>query len=384
MAALCLGLMLHGVAVAAPATPKVEPLYQFKHVSWPMERGAPSRIDAITQSRDGYLWIGSVDGLFRFDGVNFEPIPLETTDHGSTVVAEVLGARSGEVWAGLGRSGGVAVYRGGRLVDAHMPNPSREVTGLAEDGSGAIWVARGGRKRDTLARFDHGRWLEIGADWNLPQQEIWQILFARDGTMWVVLNDTVVRRRPGVNRFEPTGVTISRRSSLAEDADGRIWLSDEKGTRILQGGASNLAQAAAGRVYPHADRVGGTKVFFDRRGDLWGATWTDGVFQIAAPGAVAGAGPHAALTSTFKAVNGLTSDQTHALFEDREGNIWIGTELGLDMLRPAGVVVEPSIPANSPRGYLMAATPDGVIHIQDDQALYTIEPGKPARVVATA
>lgn len=368
-------------AAPSPATPQVEPLYQFKHVSWPMERGAPSRIDAITQSKDGYLWIGSVDGLFRFDGVSFELIPPDSAEHGSTVVAEVLGARSGEVWAGLGRSGGVAVYRGGRLVDARMPNPSREVTGLAEDAGGAIWVARGGRRRDTLARYDHGKWLEIGADWNLPQQEIWQILFARDGTMWLVLNDTVVRRRPGVNRFEPTGVVISRRASLAEDADGRIWLSDRDGTRILQGGASTLSTAAASRTYPHADRVGGTKVFFDRRGDLWGATWTDGVFQIAEPGA-AGSGPHAPLTSTFKAVNGLTSDQTHALFEDREGNIWIGTELGLDMLRPAGVVVEPSIPANSPRGYLMASTPDGVIHIQDDRTLYDIAPGQPARPVA--
>ena len=130
-------------------------------------------------------------------------------------------------------------------------------------------------------------------------------------------------------------------------------------------------------AYPQADAVGGTRILFDRKGDLWGDTWTDGVFEI---------DPHsvsARKTTTsqqgavhaFKAQNGLTSDQTHALFEDREGDIWIGAELGLDMLRPAAVVVDGTIPPNSPHGYRMAAADDGTVYIADSDRLYRIDPG---------
>jgi signal transduction histidine kinase/ligand-binding sensor domain-containing protein len=386
-AAVGLAACLATSAGAAPvqearATQPLEPLNHYKHVSWSIENGAPSRVNAIGQSRDGYLWIGSVDGLFRFDGVAFEPLQLDAAKPGRLVVSEVLGARSGEVWVGLGRSRGVAVYRGGRLVDARMPHPSREVTGLAEDGEGGIWVARGGRKRDTLARYWRGHWQEIDASWNLPDQEIWQIRFTRDGTMWVVLTDTVMRRAPGAKRFEATGAKVARRASIAEDALGRIWLSDSTGTHLLKGDAP--AASSLQRAYPQKDEVGGTRILFDHKGDLWGATWTDGLFQIAAPEIAprpaTAANPH---VMAYKAVNGLTSDQTHAVFEDREGNIWFGTELGLDMLRPAAVIVDTAIPANSPRGYRMATTQDGVVHIADAHTLYDIAPGASPKAVLT-
>ncbi|PXA83295.1 hypothetical protein DMC18_24810, partial [Caulobacter sp. D5] len=63
-----------GLAVSAQAAPGLEPLAEYKRVSWSLEGGAPSRVNSIGQSKDGYLWIGSVDGLFRFDGVAFEQI----------------------------------------------------------------------------------------------------------------------------------------------------------------------------------------------------------------------------------------------------------------------------------------------------------------------
>ncbi len=369
------------LALAAPAaalTATIEPLAEFKHVSWPMEASAPSRINTIGQGQDGYLWIGGVDGLFRFDGVIFEPVHLENGPPGHLVVSEVLGARSGEVWVGLARSQGVAVYRHGRLVNAAMPHPSREVTGLAEDREGGVWVARGGRKRQTLARYWKGHWQEIGADWSLPEQEIWQILFTPDGAMWVVLSNTVMRLPPGGKRFEPTGARTSRRAGIAVDRAGRIWLADATGTRLL----SARPEASIAPVYAHRDEIGGTRILIDRRGDLWGATWTDGLFQIPAiASADKGNAGRPVQVRSYKAVNGLTSDQSRSVFQDREDNIWFGTELGLDMLRPASVVVEPGIASNSARGYRMAATADGAVHIADSHTLYTIEPGKPPRPV---
>jgi len=370
-----------GLAVSAQAAPGLEPLAEYKRVSWSLEGGAPSRVNSIGQSKDGYLWIGSVDGLFRFDGVAFEQIQRGGPKPGRLNVSQVLGARSGALWVGLGRSGGVAVYRDGQLIDARMPNPSREVTSLAEDREGGIWVARGGRKRNTLARWHDGRWQEFGAEAGVPEQEVWQIFFSRDGVQWLVLGDTVLRRAPGQARFSATGVKVARRASLAQDALGRLWVSDTKGVRLLAGEAP--AASSLTRAYPRQDEVGGSKILFDHKGDLWGATWTDGVVHIPAPGVAARSADAAGLRiQAYKAVHGLTSDQTHAVFEDREGNVWFGTELGLDMMRPASVVVEQAIPPNSARGYRMTATRDGAVWIADAHTVYAIAPGKAPRPVA--
>lgn len=365
LVALVLGTVAHAAARS--------PLADFKHVSWSIEAGAPSRINAITQSTDGFLWIGSVEGLFRFDGVTFEPVPLQGATGGKVVVSALKATRAGEVWVGLARGQGVAVVRGGRLTDARMPNPSREVNDLAEDPQGGIWVARGGRRHDTLARYLAGRWEEIGPSQGLPDEPIWQMLFSRDGAMWVVLSDTVFTRRPGETRFTATGEKVMPRASIGEDGRGRIWISDSTGTRFLRGGEAAVSMAA----YPRPGKVGGVRMLFDSHGDLWGTTWNSGVFHIAAPGE---AGRRSAISS-YAGAEGLTSDQTHALFEDREGDIWVGTELGLDMFRPASVRVEPSVPANSPSSYRMAAAEGGTVYVADAEQIYAIAPGGGARAV---
>lgn len=369
----------------------IVPLRGFKHDSWSVEQGAPSRINSIAQSPDGYLWIGSVEGLFRFDGVKFTRIVFPAATE-RVVVSQVMASRAGVVWVGLARGRGIATVRDGRLVDFAMPNPSREVNDIREGRDGAIWVARGGRSANTLARYFHGRWQEFGAQAGLPDEPVWSLLISKDGTLWVVCDRHIVFRRPGSARFEPTGVTVSPRASLAEDPQGRIWLADTSSTRrIVWTGGKSRPQAGA-PSFPQPDRVGGTRMLFDRGGGLWETTWNSGVLRIAAPagggdasrtgrtgrpghpGKVAYAETPGAMAA-FNAAGGLTSDQTHALFQDREGNVWIGSELGLDALRPARVVVESGIPANSPTSYRMASAKDGTVYVADATTLYAIRPG---------
>jgi signal transduction histidine kinase len=349
-----------------------------KHVSWPMEKGAPSRISALGQSRDGYLWIGSVEGLFRFDGVAFERIAAQQQRGGPFVVSALLGARNGDMWAGLARSGGVFVYRRGRLVDAGMPRSSREVTGLAETRDGAIWVARGGRFVNTLARYRQGRWEEIGADWGVPEQRIWQLLVSRDGTLWVVLNGLVMRLRPGAHRFEAVSDPVMWRASIAEDPAGRIWLSDGEGVRPI---GTHVARHTSQREGGRPQDALSTKILFDRKGRLWGTTMSRGLFRIDRPraGADGGHGPDEGWG--FAGANGATSDQARSIFLDREGDLWIGTELGLDMLRPASLTVEPKIPSDSPESYHIAAAEDGTVYVSDVDTLYRIAPGASPEVV---
>lgn len=386
-----------------PTTPA--PLVEFKHDAWTIEQGAPSRINAITQTRDGYLWIGSVEGLFRFDGVSFEPIRLEGDQGQRLVVSSLLATRSGELWVGLGRGRGVARWRDGRLVDARMPNPSREVNDLQEDPQGGIWVARGGRSTGMLARFHDERWEELGPDTGLPAQPVWQLHFGRDGRLRVVLSgalavadftslagpsapaapaspaapaDPANPANPKALRFQLVETGLSPRASLTEDTHGQLWLSDAHGLRALQRSAS------PDTVFRYPNPVGGSRLIFDRQGDLWTTTFNSGVLRIQAPGQPrTSSRKDARRVASLQASAGLTSDQTRALFQDREGSVWVGTELGLDLLRPASVVADPDLPANSPTSYRLAVTRDGVVYVADAGGLYAIAPGERPRRVLT-
>ncbi len=362
------------LAVQAAAATLPVALQEFKHDAWSIERGAPSRINSITQTLDGFLWIGSVEGLFRFDGVSFEPQRLWPEDAQRLVVSSLWAARSGALWVGLARGRGVAVLRDGQLVDAHMPHPSREVNDITEDAEGGIWVARGGRSDRLLARYHRGTWQEFGPESGLPAQPVWKLHVARDGTLWVVLSHTLAYRRPGETRFSTRELAITPRASLSEDGQGRLWLSDNRGTRLLE------APAGPDTFFPHPNPIGGTRLLFDRRGELWTTTWNSGVLRISAPGRAPPPDLDAARrVAALDSRAGLSSDQTRALFQDREGNIWVGTELGLDQLRPASVVAEADLPPNSPSSYRLAAARDGTVYVADAWALYLIAPGQRPR-----
>lgn len=362
---------------AAPAMTTPVALVEFKHQAWSIEQGAPSRINSIAQTRDGFLWIGSVEGLFRFDGMTFEAVRMPGAQAPRLVVSSLRVARSGELWVGLARGRGVARVDNGALLDMQMPNPSREVNDIQEDAQGGVWVVRGGRSDRTLARFHDGRWQEVGPEQGLPAQPAWALLFARDGTMWVVLSRTLAFRRPGDARFTDAGISVTPRASLSEDPAGQIWVSDADGTRPLR------EPRASERFIAHPGRIGGSRMLFDTRGDLWTTTWNSGVLRISAPaepGATARAEPRR--VGVFNAAAGLTSDQSRALFQDREGNVWVGTELGLDQLRPARLVAEPALPANSPTSYRLAVAGDGTVYVADADALYAIPAGQAPRRVA--
>lgn len=364
--------LLCGVGASASAP---DPLDGLRITHWSLEEGAPSRINSIAQSVDGMLWIGGVDGLHRFDGVTFERI--DTAQH--LVVSQIMASRGGDVWIGLGRSRGLLVWRGGVLRPSGMPGVSREVNDIVEGPDGAIWVARGGRSVRSLARLAHGHWEEFDRTSGLPEQPVWNILFARDGTLWVVLDHAIYRRRPGATQFEPTGLEVPARASLAKDASGGIWLSDRTGTR-------RVAQSGAGPIHvdhrlDHPDPAGGTRTLFDRHGDLWEATWSNGIARIVAPLGPPGSSGVLSIGTDM----GLLSSQTRAVFEDREGNIWIGTEMGLNMLRRVPVTIAPVIPRNAPSTYRLAVDKLGVVYVGEASGVFRIAPGaQPERVLATA
>ncbi|WP_213979324.1 sensor histidine kinase [Sphingomonas sp. dw_22] len=350
---------------------------RFTHGSWTSKDGVPSMVQSLAQTRDGYLWLGTGDGLYRFDGVTFEHIaPAPDHPRGAIPVSAVLVTRKGELWAGYSGSGGVEVYRGGRMVRAGMPDPPGEITQLAEDLDGAIWAV-GGRGRRALKRYRAGTWQGIDSSWGVPDKEfVASVLAARDGTLWLATNTQLLFLRHGAKRFEATGLGVAEGASMAEDPHGHVWLSDPSGTRMLPDYPRGARVAANPAVFPPSGTIRRTTILFDREGSLWGSTFTSGIFRIPAPEA-------AGQPTGFGTANGLSSNQAVAVFQDREGNIWVGTEMGLDQFRISNVSRVDPPAASSAFGYLIAADDTGTVYLASGPTLYRADPGGEPRPVLT-
>lgn len=357
-------------------------LNHFKHSRWTQEDGAPIAIADLAQTPDGFLWMTSADGLFRFDGVTFEHVsgpagsPME---HGSPT--RLLVTRSGALVVGY-HEAGVAIYRDGRLQDMHMPNPPPQVTDIAEGADGAIWVVYGGVE-NRLNRFWRGKWQSAGNMPGLPDGMIVSMISSPNGTLWT----SVVARggtqgwlaylRPGQKRFGITGDRLSV-STLALDRHGHLWAADSTSTRSLDAGGAPQSASVSVR-YPAVPGLRLASIAFDKWGGIWGSTRTNGIFYIAAAEAARRNAPDA--VERFRAVDGLTSDESFATLVDREGNVWISTGLGLDRFQLASVVPERSIPADAVAGLAIAGSNDGTIYIHSKGTLFAISPGGAPRPV---
>lgn len=344
VALTCL-LMLHGRAPAAPAPL----LSDYTHTAWGALQGGPVDVLKMTQTDDGWLWVATEIGLYRFDGVTFE---RADTVYGhplaSNNVLGLLAGADGALWVGY-RFGGVTVFRkdGARSYFENDGLPGGAVFHIAAAPDGTVWVAA----RDGVASLAPGatRFQAQGSAVGLPAKRMFQILFARDGTQWIACLDGVFFRRPGEKRFAQAWPRMTL-MSMAEAPDGTIWASDTA-SRFYRVRTS----APAGGDVPKPE-LAATGIQFDRSGQMW-LMQLDGVERKldvrAAPV------PAQRLSQT----NGLSGPLPQTFFQDREGTIWIGTAAGLDRLRrnrlkPLPVDREFDHPG-------MAQGPDGDVWIGD-------------------
>lgn len=364
--------LLAAALLAAPAK-ALDPqraIGQYKHTRWTVEDGAPSSIEAIAQTPDGYLWLGTPLGLYRFDGMAFEPMrPPRPAYSMNDRVVSLMVTRAGALWAGY-EAGGIAVYQNGRFRLIFDPKVFRSVVvRLAEGRDGTIWAATTSPGAH-LVRFVGGVWRPADAITGLGDKDLTDLLVARDGTVWAASDGRVSRLPPGAQRFAVVRTDLDEGVGLAQDAQGRIWAADARGTRVIDGppaprGEHRLVSASRQ-----------TRIIVDRDQNLWGAQHPDGVFRIrTAPAGVTGP-PE---LETFSAGQGLSSAMAHAVFEDREGSLWVSTVRGLDRFRPAALVSESVVPTSSPYGYVVFSDARGAVWISDSTTLYRALPGQPLK-----
>jgi ligand-binding sensor domain-containing protein len=156
-------------------------------------------VKELAQSTDGYLWLGTPDGLYRFDGRIFERYqPQSGGPLPGRYVSSLLALPNGDLWIGF-RSGGISLLRNGQATNytARDGVPDAAVWNFAQDREGAIWAATS----NGLTRLEGDRWKEVGKDWDFTGELARAIFLDRQGTLWVSTEDTLVFLPLGARRF---------------------------------------------------------------------------------------------------------------------------------------------------------------------------------------
>lgn len=300
---------------------------QFMHRSWTAKDGGPSVVQALAQTKDGFLWLGTPDGLYRFDGIAFDRFECA-----SWSVFPLLDVRSlratpnGDLWIGFG-FGVASVLRNGnvRNYTAADGMPSGGVLGFAQDREGTIWAAT----TAGLARLESDRWKEVGNDWNFPGRLAYGIFVDRHGTLWVATENSIVFLPAGTKKFQPTGLHVGEVWQFAEATNGKLWMAET--TRSVRPVPLNNERLPRDSTEV---RVGSTAILFDRDGALWITTLGDGMRRAAVPTKLLGKiGEFSTTVESFSIKDGLSADDATAILQDNEGNVWVGTHKGLDCFR---------------------------------------------------
>ena len=361
---LCAFLMMIGMVLAIPAN-ALDPqklISQFTHTSWTAKDAVPGPVRAIAQTPDGYLWLGTEAGLYRFDGLHFvawEPSFGEQI-LGSSVWS-LCTSRDGSLWIGFS-SGGISQLRNGHLKNySHADGmPDGGILSIVEDGSGSIWA--GGQYG--LTKLDSGRWRQVGAESGYPAPGA-QVLFVdRRGTLWVatdglnfglsrdpVRRNTILSLAPNAKSFVATRESVGQVWMMAEAPDGDVWIADTTGHTVRPIVNRHTSEAGI--------RIGAEPlcVLFDRDRSLWVGADQRGLRRVADV-----TQPQKAVLDQPWAREGLSSDRVYSALEDREGNLWFGTAVGLDRFRENKVVAY-----SNEEGLIqdqrlaMASTPDGSV-----------------------
>jgi len=292
---------------------------QYAHTVWKVRDGfLNGSVTAIAQTPDGYLWIGTEFGLFRFDGVRavqWQP-PVGRT--GAAIRGyQLLVARDGTLW--ISSAPGVASLKDGRLIEYPTLADVRLYTRMLEDREGHIWLGSTFPPQARLCEIKNG-----GAHC-VEDEKLGPIVSSlfedSHGTLWAGTAAGVERWKPGRPRFFPLPEQQNGYQGLAEER-GALLVSSPDGLKRFIDGKIEMAYPSPQRLRPFTAHA----LLRDRDGSLWMGTSGRGLAHI-----------HQGRTDLFTQADGLSGDFVSGLFQDREGSIWVATTTGLDRFRDVAV-----------------------------------------------
>jgi len=319
-------------ALLTPAIPVLGaddsgPIAQMYHSAWTARDGLRGVVSALAQTEDGFLWLGTTEGLYRFDGMTFEAYKPETGNFPATGINTLEAAPDG-LWIGY-LSGGVSVLKDGRLKNYSERDglPLSRVRSIVHTEDGKVWVAAVGG----VARLEGDHWHKVRLDWNFTAKAARMLVVDPSGTLWASVGTGVLYLPKGAHSFEDAGVRAHEIMSLAPAPDGSIVYADFQKANGPQN-VCRLQMQPGGSVVRCISLPDFQSAFVDRRGSIW--LTGDNVMRLAHPELLdwnGGLIPRPNIDE-YGMNEGLTASPD-TLLEDHEGNVWIGTDKGLDRFR---------------------------------------------------
>ncbi|MCP4146323.1 MAG: hypothetical protein GY757_01105 [bacterium] len=281
---------------------------------------------SFCQDSEGFIWLGSRQGLSRFDGVEFKNFSKKNgrtaTDAGflNNSIRSLKEDHKGNLWIGT-FGGGVCRYSEGKFKNYTTAQGlvDNAIRAIAEDKKGFLWFGT----ENGLSRFDGKEFKNFTTADGLSSNYIYDLAFDGDGRLWIATKE-------GAAYFSENHFTIYTRAdglpgdkvtALLPDSGGRIWFgTEDRGISCFQN--NNFV------TYTTKDGLSGntiSSIIEDHNGNIWIGTWngvtlfSDGKF------------------STYKTENGLSDNFVYSLLQDREGNIWIGTGGGASCLNSINI-----------------------------------------------
>ena len=305
---------------------------QYGHNMWRIQDGhLPAPPDAIAQTADGYLWVGTPAGLVRFDGVRFVPWASPKGEKlPSDQILSLLGASDGSLW--IGTTKGLARWKDG-ILTWYKDLPTG-IWDIAEDHDGDIWIVRWDTDdgRGPLCRIRNSDQRCFGRNDGIPLANSTGLAIDNSGNFWISGNQGLCRWKPGspalyLRDLADRGYLIGVRGLSVVD-ENHVWIGLQQPNGNLQLQESDHGKWTA-RPLPKAQGPSpSTNVLLrDRGGALWIGTARDGIFRTVGDN-----------TDHFATGDGLSSDSVLRFFQDREGTLWVATAKGIDSFRDLPVV----------------------------------------------
>lgn len=344
---------------------------------WGTDQGLPQNtVNAIVQTPDGFLWLGTYGGLVRFDGVRFTAFTTEDYPGlGSDRVMRMALGRNGIIWIGTDR--GLVRFEHGTFTEYTAGRPAGYTNWVSVAPDGAVWVTS---QLGGLARFAHGTFQHF-PEFNLSASYGGTVAPDSDGNVWMNQGGTKnYLLRNGATRFVPIRIAANglvAREVRMVDRRRRVWFETDDGPAMWNGhslvpllnGASRVIEDGAGGYWAllhgaawHVDSAGArtevpplddgslsdvATMFVDREGTLWLGTLTHGLLRL-----------RPRLFRMYMKSDGLADEQVTGILRDRRGTLWVGSSCGpTSLLEADGFHTLPRPGCVSS----LAQTPDGAV-----------------------
>lgn len=277
-----------------------------------VDQGMPQNsANAIIQTSDGYIWIGTQEGLVRYNGIEMTTFDkYNTKTMHSNYVNKLCVDRNQNLWVGFFTNQGISLYNRKEFINYNTSNglPSSTVTAIFLDSKGELWVGT----TLGLARFNNGSFETVNIGGGRNNYYVSVICEDNSGNIFFGTNNAgIFYQQQGQfkNLTQEEGLNSNTIISMCNDKLGKMWIGTSAGVNLFFNNKIDNLSSKAG--WPS---TGINTILQDEYNNIWFGTSSIGLFRLKGDE-----------LEHFDSYNGIPFRLISDLRVDNEGNLWVGT-----------------------------------------------------------